>query len=151
MRHLFAPIPWVHLASALDTFERERKVALGSNQLEQFEALRQPTPTTVWLCISTGYVPNGHVANANIGKVVQRGRLIGAEMGDRRGKFHPESLRPESTGDDSAWTFFYVVTDLEALDPPIASASLIREGGGRIDAAPHQLVWVKDPLPKARS
>ncbi len=144
MKHFFAPVPAVHLESAYATFREHNAVALGSSQYELLLGLNGQ-PATIWIGASTGYVPPGGVAGINIGKVLYRARFVCAGWCGKDGKPTKPELRPRSTDDDSIWKVFYVVSGLEALDPPLPSAKLRRKGGGKVESAPHMLIQIEDP------
>lgn len=144
MRHFLAPVPAVHIEASAATFRARGSVLLGSNQFELLTSLKG-ADASVWLAASTGYVPAGGVPSVNIGKVLYCSRFVAADMGDARGRPNRPDLRPATTEGDTAWTMYYEITDLLAIDPPIATASLHRRGGGRIEVAPHMLVEIDPP------
>lgn len=144
MIHLFAPVPAVHIPDTIATHAAQGVVAFGSSQFELLNGLKDK-PVTVCIGASTGYVPEGGVPGVSIGKVMFRGRLHAADWCDARGRPPVPDWRPASTMSDGVWTMFYAVTDLVALDPPLASANLKRKGGGRIDMSPHMLTLIEAP------
>jgi hypothetical protein len=144
MKHFFAPVPAVHIVSAWETFQKEGKVAFGSNQYELLLSLNGQA-ATIWIGASAGYVPSGGVSGVDIGKVLYKARFVEAEFADRRGNPQKPNLRPVSTAGDSAWTIFYVVNEMKHLAKPIPSAALKRKGGGGIDTSPHMLTAIEPP------
>ena len=131
---LLAPIPQVHLLSALEAIaaqldsdelppEHQPKVAFGSMDFEGFsevEKLRDGKAIEVFIYAS--HVQGNQPLNP---QVTWRGWYLGY-VGSRRGRYPGNSLyRPRSTvSDPPTWAVFWEVQELELLKQPIAIGSL---------------------------
>lgn len=119
---LLAPVPSVHLKSAVETCIGQGKVAFGSMKTDVFDTLRRDFGLGVpaYIYASTHHGPPHHFA-AN-GKVSLHGILCNVEPANARGR-HPNPVyRPPSTFEPETrglevWWCFWEVSDLRPLPP----------------------------------
>ena len=114
---LLAPVPSMHLKSAMETCVRRGKVAFGSMKTDVFEKLDLEFGfgVPVYICASTHWgKPHDYAVS---GKTSLQGVLCNVELADPQGQ-HPNAIyRPPSTfeGTLEIWWCFWEVSDLVVL------------------------------------
>lgn|ERR671918_60598 len=114
---LLAPVPSMHLKSAVETCIQQGKVAFGSMKTDVFEKLEVEFGFNipVYIYASTHHGPPYDYAAG--GKISLRGLLCNVEPANAQGQ-HPNPIyRPPSTfeGTLEIWWCFWEVCDLSAL------------------------------------
>jgi hypothetical protein len=117
---LLAPVPSVHLKSAVETCIRQGRVAFGSTRTDVFEDLEREfgLNVPVYIYASTHHGrPYDYAAN---GKISLQGVLCAVKAANDRGEHPDPTYRPPSTFEAQTrglevWSCFLEVSDLEGL------------------------------------
>jgi len=124
---LLAPVPLQHLESGLQICDADGFVVFGSDagiMLSEFRNLVDAEhPADILFYAS-------HTPIKGVPAATFRGRFVDYdEAKGGRAKKEWQQFRPPSTASDGTWMTFYRVTDLRALDAPVALSSLTKRGG----------------------
>jgi hypothetical protein len=145
MLHLLAPVPAVHLPSAMDTFAARGRVAFGSNA---YDVLAQVAAkeATFWIAATATDAPAAGVSGWTIGKIVLSGRLA-AVTEARRGRHPDPGLRPRSTETDDEFHYaqYWEVEALTRLDPPLSPIGLRTRQKVALTRIPQGPILILDP------
>ena len=144
MLHILAPVPAVHLPSALETFNRENRVAFGTKATDLFQNLRGKD-VVVWIAASSTGAPVGGIEGIEIGKIVASGKLDKTVDADEMGRHPNINLRPKTALDDEPWHLFWEVTMLEKLSKTIAINGIISTKGKKLTKIPLGPTQIKSP------
>jgi hypothetical protein len=140
---LLAPVPRVHLESALQTETPERRAAFGTKAWELFNVLdkrRAGLPVDV-------YIYESHPEGSFEGRVTWRARYIRLEPNRHKAK----PYRPESTKSDTfEGEIFWIVEGLRRMQPNehIPVADFVGFGGKKPygkSFPPHRPLLVEHP------
>ncbi|MGD9919635.1 MAG: hypothetical protein AB7U46_16640 [Paenirhodobacter sp.] len=131
---LLCPVPAVHLPSAMETFEREGRVAFGSNATELLLGLDLSGEGYVWIAASS---TGGGAPGIDVGKVVLKGRLAAITPPGRRGGHPDPRLRPASTQTDDAFLLYWELSAFERVSPALPLAQFKTRAGKALSAMPH--------------
>ena len=150
MKHVLAPVPAVHLASAHAVFAAQGVVAFGSNAFDVWSSVAEHE-ATVWIYASSTDKPAGGLPGLSIGKVVWSARFRGLVTADRRGRHPVPAHRPQSTLDDTEFHYgqFWEIDEVEILSPPMSLSSFATTKGAGLSRPPHGPMIVQDPRTRA--
>jgi hypothetical protein len=126
---IYAPVPAVLLQSALETCEREGRVAFGTNAQQLFEDIDADFGPRIPVIIH----PTVHYGDPKgFGKLSFAATYIGFEKADHKGLHKTSAVRPNAVFDpkdpDTAWLGFWEVEDLHMLTKRVGPETLIARG-----------------------
>ena|ERR1700722_2066759 len=114
---LLAPVPLVHLLSAIET-GMNRKVAFGSEKGQLFGKLRADVATGMRVWIYASKTGSENLDPAKRQRVCFVGEFGGStETGLSYSSLH-EVRPPTAKSSDSSWGLLWLVTNLQPIDPP---------------------------------
>ncbi|MFT8246538.1 hypothetical protein [Roseomonas sp. BN140053] len=133
---LLAPVPCIHIHSALPVIQAGGTLAFGTGKLEMFADSERVPPgirALIYVSQTDGYKD---VDAAKLAGGVLAGTYTGWTMADRRGRYagDPAHRPPTAHRDDTAWTCFFTVHDLRWCSVPLGE--LRHAGTGRRVAVP---------------
>jgi len=131
---ILAPVPCVHLASAIATCAQHGRVAFGSNAVDVFERDLEPLPWAGCRVLIYGSRPELHGGEFKSfhrpGFVTYSATFVAWVRANPDGRHPDPQLRPISTQDnDTAVIGFWEVADLVRLATPIALTALTGKRG----------------------
>lgn len=125
---MLAPVPCMHLPSALELCAREGRVAFGTNKEDWFDLDGKPEegwPVLIYASCQEFGDPKKFFRPACASFAAT---LVGWTQANNQGKHPNPEVRPPSTVDDTAWFGFWQVSDLHKPSAPIRFADLRRSG-----------------------
>ena len=131
---LLAPVPCLHLPSAMETCAIQGRVAFATQKAELFEADTALTPASGWNVLIYASRPDLGVPQGyrnRVSRVSFSAVFVAWVRADRHGRHPNPSVRPVSTEDDTPVMGFWEIADLQPLDQLVPLTTFRTAANGR--------------------